>query len=74
MARRILNLVTGERIDEQGLTWLAVPAKINTPPRRQPYPLSWGEQARLFAELPAHLARWHCLPSTLAAAMPRSAD
>jgi hypothetical protein len=27
MARRILNLAAGERIDEQGLTWLAVPEK-----------------------------------------------
>ena len=24
---------------------------------RQPYPLSWDEQARLFQQLPAHLAR-----------------
>ena len=28
-----------------------------TPSRRQPYPLSWDEQAKLFAELPAHLAQ-----------------
>jgi integrase len=60
VVRRILNLAAGEWIDEQGLTWLAVPAKIKlmaTPSRRQPYPLSWDEQARLFAELPAHLAQ-----------------
>ena len=60
MVRRILNLAAGEWIDEQGLTWLAVPAKIKllaTLSRRQPYPLSWDEQGRLFAELPAHLAQ-----------------
>jgi hypothetical protein len=56
--RRILNLAAGEWIDERGLTWLAAPAKIKllaTSSRRQPYPLSWDEQERLFAELPAHL-------------------
>ena len=55
-----MNLAAGEWIDEQGLTWLAAPAKIKlmpTPSRRQPYPLSWDEQAKLFAELPAHLAQ-----------------
>jgi len=60
VVRRILNLASGEWIDEQGLTWLAVPAKIKllaTLSRRQPYPLSWDEQGRLFAELPAHLAQ-----------------
>src|SRR5215831_9993068 len=60
VVRRILNLAAGEWIDEQGLTWLAVPAKIKllaALSRRQPYPLSWDEQGRLFAELPAHLAQ-----------------
>jgi integrase len=60
VVRRILNLAAGEWIDEQGVTWLAAPPKIKlmaTPSRRQPYPLSWDEQARLFAELPAHLAQ-----------------
>jgi integrase len=60
VVRRIVNLAAGEWIDEQGLTWLAAPPKIKlvgTPSRRQPYPLSWEEQARLFAELPAYLAQ-----------------
>jgi len=57
--RRILNLASGEWMDEQGLTWLAAPAKIKLLPntqKRQPYPLSWDEQTRLFGELPDHLA------------------
>ena len=59
IVRRILNLAAAEWVDEQGLTWLATPAKIKLLPdrqRRQPYPLSWEEQARLFRELPPHLA------------------
>jgi len=59
IVRRILNLASGEWVDAQGLTWLRAPAKIKllaNPVRRQPYPLSWVEQARLFAELPNHLA------------------
>ena len=28
-----------------------------TGPARKPYPLSWEEQTRLFAQLPLHLAR-----------------
>ena len=58
VVRRILNLAAREWLDEQGLTWIATPPKINLLPnlhRRQPYPLSWDEQERLFAELPAHL-------------------
>ncbi len=57
--RRILNLAASEWVDEQGLTWLHAPAKIKLTPnplRRQPYPLSWDEQSRLFRELPSHLA------------------
>jgi len=57
--RRILNLASAEWMDEQGLTWLAAPAKIKLladAERRQPYPLSWQEQTRLFRELPDHLA------------------
>jgi integrase len=59
VVRRILNLAAGEWMDEQGLTWLQAPPKIKLLPdtdKRQPYPLSWDEQARLFRELPAHLA------------------
>jgi integrase len=59
IVRRILNLASSEWMDEQGLTWLHAPAKIKlieNPQRRQPYPITWDEQARLMVELPAHLA------------------
>jgi integrase len=59
VVRRILNLAATEWMDEHGLTWLAAAPKIKLLPdndRRLPYPLSWDEQARLFAELPGHLA------------------
>ena len=42
------------------LTWLDRPPKIRllkVTDSRKPYPLSWEEQARLFRELPDHLAR-----------------
>lgn len=56
--RRIFNLAAGEWVDEVGLTWLQAPPKIKLIPntnKRQPYPLNWEEQARLFEELPSHL-------------------
>ncbi len=56
---RILNLAAQEWVDENGLTWLSHAPKIKLLPdtnKRQPYPLSWDEQARLFTELPSHLA------------------
>jgi integrase len=59
IVRRILNLAAGEWMDEQGLTWLHAAPKIKMIPhndKRQPYPLSWEEQSRLFSELPEHLA------------------
>ena len=59
VVRRIVNLAAGEWVDENGLTWLQAPAKIKLLPnadRRQPYPLNWEEQTRLFRELPTHLA------------------
>ena len=59
VVRRILNLAASEWMDDQGLTWLHAPAKIKLTPnpvRRQPHPLSWDEQSRLFRELPIHLA------------------
>jgi integrase len=59
VVRRILNLAAQEWIDEYGLTWLHVAPKIRLLPdhnRRQPYPLSWDEQTRLFQALPEHLA------------------
>lgn len=57
--RRILNLASGEWMDEQGLTWLHSPPMIRLLPmvdKRKAFPLSWEEQDRLFAELPSHLA------------------
>jgi integrase len=59
VVRRILNLAACEWIDEHGLTWLASAPKIRLLPdteKRQPYPLSWEEQAKLFMNLPSHLA------------------
>ena len=59
VARHILNLAAQEWVDENGLTWLAAAPKIKLLPdtqKRQPYPLNWEEQARLFKVLPPHLA------------------
>ena len=59
IVRRILNLAAGEWVDEEGLTWLHAAPKIKLLPdrsKRQPYPLSWAEQAALFKELPDYLA------------------
>ncbi len=59
IVRRILNLAATEWIDEQGLTWIAFAPKIRllvVRDQRQPYPLSWEEQDRLFHELPRYLA------------------
>lgn len=58
VVRHILNLCAGEWMDEYGQTWLAHAPKIKLLPekdKRKPYPLSWKEQDRLFAELPEHL-------------------
>ena len=58
IVRRILNLAATEWVDEFGLTWLATAPKIKLVPdtnKRQPYPLSWEEQDRLFSHLPRHL-------------------
>ncbi|HCX3250676.1 TPA: site-specific integrase [Legionella pneumophila] len=60
IVRRICNLAATEWIDEYGLTWLINAPKIKLLPEhdlRKPYPLSWDEQNRLFAELPAHLEK-----------------
>jgi len=61
IVRRILNLAANEWMDEYGLTWLAHAPKIKLLPdpasgKRQPYPLTWEEQQRLFKVLPRHLA------------------
>jgi integrase len=60
VVRRILNLAATEWVDEYGLTWLATAPKIKLLAdinKRQPYPLSWEEQDRLFKKLPGHLAQ-----------------
>lgn len=61
VVRRIINLAAGEWFDnESGLPWLQHRPNIRFLPthdRRDPYPLSFEEQARLLAELPPHLAR-----------------
>jgi integrase len=60
VVRRILNLAVGEWLDENGLTWLQSAPKIRLLPRsdsREPYPLSWEEQDRLFRLLPEHLQK-----------------
>ena len=61
IVRRIMNLAATEWIDEYGLTWLLHAPKIKLMPdpasgKRQPYPLTWEEQHRLFGALPRHLA------------------
>jgi len=58
VVRRILNLASLEWVDEYGMTWLASAPRIKLLPdtnKRKPYPLSWGEQERLFSFLPSHL-------------------
>jgi integrase len=58
--RHILNLAAGEWMDEHGMTWLAHAPKIKLlreDDEKEPYPLSWQEQARLFKELPTYLAK-----------------
>ena len=60
IVRRITNLAATEWIDEYGLTWLLNAPKIkllSEEDLRKPYSLSWDEQHRLFAELPAHLEK-----------------
>lgn len=59
VVRHILNLAAAEWLDEHNLTWLASVPKIKllkVEDAKDPYPLSWDEQSRLFRELPAHLA------------------
>ena len=52
--------MASEWLDEHGLIWLEAAPKIKLlrqDDARRPYPLSREEQARLFQELPPHLAR-----------------
>jgi integrase len=58
--RHILNLASGEWIDEYGMTWLPHAPKIRLLPvtdKREPYPMNAEEQLRLFHQLPKHLAK-----------------
>ncbi len=58
VVRRILNLASRLWRDEHGLTWLETAPLlqfVDWNDARKPYPLSWEEQARLFARLPGHL-------------------
>jgi len=57
--RRILNLAARVWRHDNGISWLDSPPLIEMEqgPVRQPYPLSWEEQDRLFKELPGHLQR-----------------
>ena len=60
VVRRILNLAARKWREEDGAPWLSTaPPLLSMPkgPVRKPYPLSWEEQTRLFAQLPQHLAR-----------------
>ena len=59
VVRRILRLAEFEWMDERGMTWLDRAPRIRMLPdtdKRQPYPLSWDEQQKLFSKLPPHLA------------------
>jgi len=58
VVRRILMLAARLWRDERGNPWLETPPLIRMldwKDARKPYPLSWVEQERLFAELPNHL-------------------
>ena len=58
IVRRILNLAANEWFDDFGMTWLLSAPRIkllSDNDKRQPYPLNWAEQARLFRELPEYL-------------------
>jgi len=58
VVRCILNLSASEWLNESGLAWLTAAPKIRLLPRsdqREPYPLNFDEQHRLFSELPLHL-------------------
>jgi len=58
VVRHILNLAAREWRDENGLSWIPSAPLIRLLPRtdaKEPYPLSWDEQDRIFAKLPRHL-------------------
>jgi integrase len=54
----ILNLAASKWLDGKGQTWLLHAPKIKLhmeDDKKEPFPLSWDEQERLFAELPQYL-------------------
>lgn len=58
VCRQILNLCAKKWRDEYGLTWLeSAPmiSMVDWNDRREPHPLTWEEQNKLFAVLPEHL-------------------
>jgi integrase len=58
--RHVLNLAASEWLDDRGQTWLPHAPKIKLlreDDKKEPYPLSWKEQTKLFAELPHYLAK-----------------
>ena len=59
VVRRVLNLAARKWRDPvTGLTWLETPpllTMLSASDAREPYPISWKEQAHLFPLLPAHL-------------------
>lgn len=57
--RRVLILAARKWRHPNGMQYLSEAPLIakSRGPARKPYPLEWQEQARLFAELPAHLER-----------------
>ncbi|MFC1834528.1 hypothetical protein ACFL2Q_07320 [Thermodesulfobacteriota bacterium] len=58
VVRHILNLAAGEWMDDHGMTWLRHAPKIKLlreTDKREPYPLTWDEQEKLFNELPPYL-------------------
>ena len=63
VCRQILNLCAKKWRDEYGLTWLeSAPmiSMVDWNDKREPHPITWSEQNRLFATLPEHL-REACL-------------
>ena len=62
LVRHILDMAAPEWLDEDNLTSLATPPKIKLLKVRgsRANPLSWDEQARLFQQLPKHLAACRC--------------
>jgi hypothetical protein len=60
VVRLILNEAAEEWLDEHALTWLVHAPKIKLlreGDKKEPYPLSWDEQGRLFRELPPYLSQ-----------------